>query len=129
MADPGVGADVDASRMPATPADTDLATGRTVFGDAFEDARSAIGRTATFSTTGVFTTSFENRPVTATTPSERADPISPATTATAQTLETEPSTAVAAPGAGAIDAPSSDGWRHSRSSGGSGLLPIGASSS
>jgi hypothetical protein len=78
---------------------------------------SLAGRTATFSSTGFSTTSFENPPYTATKPSDSADPIRPATTATAHVLVPDDADAEAdadgAPGAPATDAdaagPSSDG--------------------
>src|SRR5437660_434291 len=80
---------------------------------------SATGRTATFSTTGFSTTSPAKPPEAATNPSDSADPMSPATTAMAHVrLLDESDTGVVA--CTADDEPSSDGWRHKRSSGGNG---------
>src|SRR5947208_7109903 len=94
---------------------------------------SAAGRTATFSMTGFSTTSPDSRPEAATNPRESAEPISPATSATAQVWfpdESDGDEVVTAAAAGTFSAePTSEGWRQRRSSGGSGAPPTGASSS
>src|SRR4051794_28803375 len=95
---------------------------------------SAPGRTATFSMTGFSTTSPESPPEAATNPSESAEPMSPATTATAQVRVPDESDDPLMLGAlglvGRLGAPpTSEGCRQRRSSGGSGAPPTGASSS
>ena len=65
---------------------TDLAMAMMPCPDELARLSSATGRTATRSTPGFPTTSLDRRPATATTPSERAEPIKPATTATAHSL-------------------------------------------
>src|SRR5437764_8406055 len=71
---------------------------------------SARGRTATFSTTGFSTTSPASPPDAATKPRDSAEPMRPATTATAHVLVADPSDAPPAGAGGPFNgAPSSDG--------------------
>src|SRR5436305_10657615 len=105
---------------------TDLVAPTTPDGD---DANSATGRTGTFSMDDFWTTLLCQPPATATTPRESAAPTRPATKATPQMLTGRRSPPVVVPATTFSTGPSSDGWRHSRSSGGRGAPKTGASSS
>src|SRR4051794_24601070 len=123
MADPATSVPLTVASTWAIDGDTESEIAMTPGPDEPEATRSDSGRTATRSVTGLSAVSSDRRPSAATAPSDRADPMSAATIATAHVFALAPDGVADATGAASSPraiAPNSDGWRQRRSSGGNG---------